>query len=429
MTPWATVASPSIGDLVLERGGVLPDVTVAYETWGTLSPSGDNAVLVEHALTGDSHVVGDIGPGHPSPGLVARPHRSRRAPRHRPALRRREQRARRVPGHAPGRPQPRPTGGRGAGGSPSSPIRDQVDAEAALADALGIERWHGVLGGSMGGMRALEWVATHPERVERALVLASTAYATADQVAWCQPQLLAIRSDPAYRGGDYYGTDDWPVTGMGIARRIAHTTYRHEAELDERFGRRPRDGEDPLGGGGRYDVESYLDHHAAKLARRFDPNSYVVLTEAMNSHDVGRDRGGVARRPAGRSRGQLHVAGVDDRPALPAAAVRGDRRGLRPGTGLSVIESAPRARRFPRRDRTGRGRHRARAQRRLTRPASCGTRQDVGHRSFCRPGGDRDHRRRVRSHQGGAGRPRPSGRGGEDAPIAARRHQLQPRRA
>ena len=81
---------------------------------------------------------------------------------------------------------------------------------------------------------------------------------------------------------------------MGIARRIAHTTYRHEAELDDRFGRRPRVGEDPLGGGGRYDVESYLDHHAAKLARRFDPNSYVVLTEAMNSHDVGRGRGGLA---------------------------------------------------------------------------------------------------------------------------------------
>ena len=96
---------------------------------------------------------------------------------------------------------------------------------------------------------------------------------------------------------------------MGIARRIAHTTYRHEAELDDRFGRRPRAGEDPLGGGGRYDVESYLDHHAAKLARRFDPNSYVVLTEAMNSHDVGRGRGGVAAALRTRHRRELHVVG------------------------------------------------------------------------------------------------------------------------
>ena len=201
-------------------------------------------------------------------------------------------------------------------------------------------------------------------------MLASTAYATADQVAWCQPQLLAIRSDPAYRGGDYYDTDDWPVTGMGIARRIAHTTYRHEAELDERFGRRPRAGEDPLGWGGRYDVESYLDHHATKLARRFDPNSYVVLTEAMNSHDLGRDRGGVgaALRAFG---GELHVAGVTtDRlyPMRLSEEIAAAAAGHRPlGHGVPT-----RARRLPRRDRTGRDGHRASPERWLTLP-HCGT--------------------------------------------------------
>ena len=298
----------SIGDLALERGDVLPDVTVAYETWGTLSPTADNAVLVEHALTGDSHVVGDDGPGHASPGwwpgLIGPG-----APLDTDHL---FVVASNVLGGCqgttgPASPDPsgRPWGCR----FPFITIRDQVAAEVALADVLGIRRWHGVLGGSMGGMRVLEWLAGHPDRVERALVLASTPYATADQVAWCQPQLLAIRSDPAYRGGDYYDQADWPVTGMGIARRIAHTTYRHEAELDDRFGRRPRVGEDPLGGGGRYDVESYLDHHAAKLARRFDPNSYVVLTEAMNSHDVGRGRGGLPAALAGYT-GALHVAGV-----------------------------------------------------------------------------------------------------------------------
>jgi homoserine O-acetyltransferase len=326
----------AIGDLALERGGVLPDLTIAYETWGTLSPSGDNAVLVEHALTGDSHVVGDAGPGHASPGwwpeLIGPG-----APLDTDHL---FVVASNVLGGCQGTtgpastdPSGRPWGGR----FPFITIRDQVAAEAALADALGIQRWHGVLGGSMGGMRVLEWVAGHPERVERALVLASTPYATADQVAWCQPQLLAIRSDPAFRGGDYYDQDDWPVTGMGIARRIAHTTYRHEAELDDRFGRRPRGGEDPLGGGGRYDVESYLDHHAAKLARRFDPNSYVVLTEAMNSHDVGRGRGGLSAALEGYT-GALHVAGVTTDRLYPLRLSE-EIAAAHEGSVLSVIES------------------------------------------------------------------------------------------
>jgi homoserine O-acetyltransferase len=232
---------------------------------------------------------------------------------------------------------PAPDGRTWGGRFPFITIRDQVSAEAALADALGIERWHGVLGGSMGGMRALEWATGHPHRVERILVLASTAYATADQVAWCLPQLLAIRSDPAYRGGDYYDADEWPVTGMGIARRIAHTTYRHEGELDERFGRSPRAGEDPLGGGGRYEIESYLDHHATKLSRRFDPNSYVVLTEAMNSHDVGRGRGGVAGALAAYP-GELHVAGVTTDRLYPLRLSE-EIAAARAGSELSVIES------------------------------------------------------------------------------------------
>jgi len=325
-----------VGNLTLERGGVLPDVTVAYETWGTLSPSGDNAVLVEHALTGDSHVVGDSGSGHASPGwwpgLIGPG-----APLDTDHL---FVVASNVLGGCQGTTgpaSPDPTGRPWGGRFPFITIRDQVAAEIALADALGISRWHGVLGGSMGGMRVLEWVAGRPDRVERALVLASTPYATADQVAWCQPQLLAIRSDPAFRDGEYYGEDEWPTTGMGIARRIAHTTYRHEAELDDRFGRRPRRGEDPLGGGGRYDVESYLDHHAAKLARRFDPNSYLVLTEAMNSHDVGRGRGGLAGALSGFA-GSLHVAGVTTDRLYPMRLSE-EIAGAHEGSVLSVIES------------------------------------------------------------------------------------------
>ena len=326
----------AIGDLPLEQGGVLPDVTVAYETWGTLSPAGDNAVLVEHALTGDSHVVGETRPGHASPGWwpgLIGPGAPLDTDRLFVVASNVLGGCQGTTGPASPDPDGQPWGGR----FPFITIRDQVAAEVALADALGIRRWHGVLGGSMGGMRALEWVASAPDRVERALVLASTPYATADQVAWCQPQLLAIRSDPTYRGGDYYGCDDWPTTGMGIARRIAHTTYRHEAELDSRFGRRAREGEDPLGGGGRYDVESYLDHHATKLSRRFDPNSYVVLTEAMNSHDVRRGRGSLAEALASYD-GALHVAGVTTDRLYPLRLSQ-EIAAAHDGAVLSVIES------------------------------------------------------------------------------------------
>ena len=196
-------------------------------------------------------------------------------------------------------------------------VRDQVAAEAALADRLGISVWAAVLGGSMGGMRALEWAVTHPERVRRCIVLASSAYASAEQIAWCQPQLLAIRQDPYFAGGDYYTSPRGPDLGLGLARRIAHVTYRSEPELDSRFGRAAQTGEQPLGGGGRYAVGSYLDHHADKLTTRFDANSYLVLTESMNSHDVGRGRGGV-QAALERVTADLVVVAVDSDRLYPA---------------------------------------------------------------------------------------------------------------
>ncbi|MEP6855960.1 MAG: homoserine O-acetyltransferase [Pedococcus sp.] len=306
----------ALGAVELERGGVLPDVSIAYETWGALNPARDNAILVEHALTGDSHVTGSVDPGHPTPGwwdgLIG------------PGCPLDTNRfyvvASNVLGGCQGSTGPasvaadgQPWGSR----FPFVTIRDQVRVEALLADRLGVDRWSLVLGGSMGGMRAVEWAVTHPERVACALVLASTAYASAEQIAWCQAQLLAIRSDPHFRGGDYYDQETGPDTGLGIARRIAHVTYRSEIELHERFGRLQQGEEDPLGGRGRYAVESYLDHHAGKLAGRFDANSYVVLTEAMNSHDVGRGRGGVQAALA-RVTAELVVVAVDSDRLYPA---------------------------------------------------------------------------------------------------------------
>jgi homoserine O-acetyltransferase len=172
-------------------------------------------------------------------------------------------------------------------------VRDQVAVEAALADALGIDRWAAVIGGSMGGMRSLEWGVTYPDRVERMIVVACGAAATAEQIAWCATQAQAIRLDPAFHGGDYYGqAGGGPTAGLGLARRIGHVTYRSELELHGRFGRDGQEGEHPLAAG-RYAVESYLDHHADKLVRRFDANSYLVLSRAMDHHDVGRGRGGI----------------------------------------------------------------------------------------------------------------------------------------
>jgi homoserine O-acetyltransferase len=175
-----------------------------------------------------------------------------------------------------------------------------VRTEALLADRLGIRRWHAVVGGSMGGARALEWGATFPERVKHCVVVAIGASSTAEQIALAQAQILAIRQDPNFRGGDYYG-EATPDAGLGLARRIAHISYRSETELGYRFGRRGQGAEDPFdaregaGSRGRYQVESYLDHQAEKLVRRFDANSYLILTEALMSHDVGRGRGGVVR--------------------------------------------------------------------------------------------------------------------------------------
>ncbi|NNM45347.1 homoserine O-acetyltransferase MetX [Knoellia koreensis] len=299
----------ALGAVELERGGVVPDVTIAYETWGELNAAADNAILIEHALTGDSHVVGPAGPGHPTPGWwdgLIGPGRPIDTERWFVVAANVLGGCQGSTGPSSAAPDGRPWGSR----FPFVTVRDQVRTEALLADELGIDRWRLVLGGSMGGMRVLEWAVGHPERVEAALVLASTAYATAEQIAWCQPQLLAIRSDPHFRGGDYYDAESGPDTGLGIARRIAHVTYRSELELHTRFGRAAQGQEDPLGGHGRYAVESYLDHHAGKLAGRFDANSYVVLTEAMSSHDVGRGRGGVTAALAG-VRADVTVVAVD----------------------------------------------------------------------------------------------------------------------
>ncbi len=323
--------------LDVEGGGHLPEVTVAYETWGELDPDGGNAVLVLHALTGDSHAAGPAGPGHPTAGwwegmigpgapidtdryFVVCPN---------------------VLGGCQGTTgpgSPAPNGRAWGSRFPLVTIRDQVTVEAALADRLGVGAWAAVVGGSMGGMRVLEWCVGHPERVRRAVVLAVGAMASAGQIALCSLQIRAIRADPAFVGGDYYATGARPDAGLALARGIGQYSYRTDLEFERRFGRSAQEEEDPVKGG-RFAVESYLEYHGDKLARRFDPNAYIVLSEAMNHHDVGRGRGGLARALA-QVTADVTVAGIDSDRLYPLGLQYQLARLLPGGRPVTVIESS-----------------------------------------------------------------------------------------
>ncbi|MGH3635620.1 MAG: homoserine O-acetyltransferase MetX, partial [Mycobacterium sp.] len=286
------VAVIDIGSLTLESGEVIEDVCIAVQRWGELSPTRDNVVMVLHALTGDSHITGPAGSGHPTPGWwdgIAGPGAPIDTDRWCAV-------ATNVLGGCRGSTGPsslardgKPWGSR----FPLISMRDQVEADVAALAALGITNVAAVVGGSMGGARALEWMVSHPDRVGAGLLLAVSARSTADLIGTQATQIAAIKVDPNWQGGDYHGTGRTPDAGLRIARRIAHLTYRGEVELDTRFANDAQDDEVPLDGG-RYAVQSYLEHQGSKLVSRFDAGSYVVLTEAVNSHDVGRGRGGVA---------------------------------------------------------------------------------------------------------------------------------------
>lgn len=314
----SAVRTVSIGELRFETGGYLPNVEIAYETWGTLNADKSNAILIEHALTGDSHVASStlapeagwweylVGPGKTidtntwfviATNMVGGCYGST--------------------GPSSLDEQHNPYGSR----FPFVTLRDSVTAEAKLADVLGIERFHAVIGGSMGGGRALEWAAMYPDRVAGVGVIACGGQSTAEQIAFAQAQTSAIRLDPNFRDGDYY-RGPAPIQGLGIARRIAHINYRSEPELEARFGRSFQGDENPLNSlvaerSGRYQVESYLDYKAEDLADRFDANSYIALTEALMSHDVGRGRGGQAAAVARITATPFIVAVNSDRLYFP----------------------------------------------------------------------------------------------------------------
>lgn len=303
------------GPLALEAGGLLPEYKLAYETWGELNEARDNAVLVLHALTGDSHIRGRMGPGHPTEGWwteLIGPGAPLDTEKYFVVAPNVLGGCMGSTGPASDAPDGKPWGSR----FPFITIRDTVNAEVGLADALGIDTWAALVGGSLGGMRALEWAAMFPERVERLLPVATTAKTSADQIAWAHTQVAAIETDPHFLGGDYYQADVGPTAGLSIARQIAQTTYRSAYELAQRFGGEPQGAEDPWRGG-RYAVQSYLEHQGSKFIERFDANSYCVLTRAFMAHDLGRGRGGVDQALS-QIRARTLVVGVDtDRLCLP----------------------------------------------------------------------------------------------------------------
>jgi homoserine O-acetyltransferase len=330
-----------VGALHLEAGGHLGAVRIAYESWGELSPAADNAVLVLHALTGDSHLVGAAGPGHPTsgwwsgivgPGLAIDTDRWFVV-------------APNMLGGCQGSTGPGSLAPDGSEWGPRFPyltIRDQVAAQVAFSDGLGIDRWAAVVGGSMGGMHVLEWGIGQPDRVARLAVLAAPPVTTADQIALNSVQIEAIRTDPLFRAGDYYDADpgDGPSRGLALARRMALLNYRSPSELNVRFERSWQSDLSPVGGNGRFAVESYLDFHGNKFTRRFDANSYITLVESMNSHDIGRGRGGIAAA-LGLIRARTLVLGIDSDRLFPVEGQRVIAAGLGHGLGVGPDPAAP----------------------------------------------------------------------------------------
>lgn len=306
LAPEGQLATQAIGDLTTEAGATIADATIAYHRWGDFRIKQDgrsNVVLIEHALTGDSNAAewwADlVGPDKAIDTNVYCVICTN------------------VIGGCNGSTGPssqHPDGNFWGNRFPATSIRDQVNAEKQFLDAVGITSVTAVLGGSMGGARTLEWAAMYPEIVDAAAVLAVSARASAWQIGIQSAQIKAIENDHHWHEGNYYESGCSPDTGLSSARRIAHLTYRGELEIDERFGTKPQKNENPFGAyrspQQRFAVESYLDYQADKLVKRFDAGSYVHLTDALNRHDIGRDRGGL-NKALEAIKVPVLVAGVD----------------------------------------------------------------------------------------------------------------------
>ncbi len=271
--------------LALKGGGCLPSFELVYETYGTLNASRSNAVLVCHALSGSHHVAG-IHAGNPGSvgwwdNLVG-----------------------------PGKPldtrkffvigvnnlggcygstgplslNPE-TGKRYGADFPLITVEDWVAAQSKLADHLGIDTWAAIIGGSLGGMQAIEWSLQFPERIRHAVAIASAPKLSAQNIAFNEVARQAILSDPEFHGGHYADHGVVPTRGLRLARMIGHITYLSDDQMDEKFGRQLRNGEHSFSFGVDFEIESYLRHQGDKFAGFFDANTYLLTTKALDYFD------------------------------------------------------------------------------------------------------------------------------------------------
>jgi homoserine O-acetyltransferase len=287
---------PAERPIALDNSKTLQDVTVAYETWGELNSEKSNAILLCHAWTGDSHAAGSAEEGTPTPGWwegLVGPNCAIDTNKWFVVCTNSLGGCQGTTGPASNHPQDgKPYGSR----FPVITVRDMVRAQVRVSDMLGVDVWHSVIGGSMGGMQVLEWAITFPHRLRTAIPIATCLQATAQQIAWGAIGRRAIRLDPKWQGGDYYDAPvgEGPWQGLAIARMIAQVTFRSDNVFTDRFGRELADMDADYNGLGlwdKFEVENYLDHHGDKLIRRFDANSYLIIGKAMDLHDVARGRG------------------------------------------------------------------------------------------------------------------------------------------
>ena len=277
---------------LLDSGGQIDQLQIAYQTYGTLNEARSNAIVICHALTGDQHVANEhpltgkpgwwsrmVGPGKPidtNRYFVVCPN---------------------VLGGCMGTTGPastNPATGEPYGlDLPLVTIADMVRAQVKLLDHLGIEKALAVIGGSMGGMQVLEWAAAHPERVFSAIPIACGPRHSSQNIAFHEVGRQAVMADPDWRGGRYLNEDTRPRKGLAVARMAAHITYMSDRALHAKFGRQLQDRERPtFGFDADFQIESYLRHQGVTFVERFDANSYLYATRAMDYFDLAAEHGG-----------------------------------------------------------------------------------------------------------------------------------------
>jgi len=295
--------------LPLQSGASIRDYTLTYETYGTLNAERSNAVLVCHALNASHHVAGlyddndpktagwwdnMVGPGKPLDTdrfFVVGVNNL---------------------GSCFGSTGPmhtNPDTGKPYGASfPVVTVEDWVDAQARLADQLGIAQFAAVMGGSLGGMQALAWSMRYPDRLRHCIVVASTAKLSAQNIAFNDVARQAILTDPEYHGGDFYAHGTVPRSGLRVARMVGHITYLSDDDMAEKFGRELRDGKYQFGFGIDFEIESYLRYQGDKFSEYFDANTYLLITKALDYFDPAREFGGDLAKALAGTKAQFLLA-------------------------------------------------------------------------------------------------------------------------